>query len=232
MKRIIFALISICSASFSNAQSFSIPHDTVSATVTTSMNMYNNMTNISGSDIFVDWWVAAHNLPADWAATFAICDNYLCYYNINNTLLSGNTFTTDTISPAEVANFYVLPDLTNATTFGTFYVKVEMIEGSITIPSWYIISKWATGVNTVTYRNTELVVYPNPVMDKLNILIDDKLKVNNIVVTDITGKVLANNVHSGNSSSFSTADLGVGMYFLKAIDAEGKTVASTKFNKL
>jgi hypothetical protein len=232
MKKIIFALAALSISNIALSQSFSIPHDTVSATVTTSMNMYNNMTSLSASDIFVNWRVTNHNLPADWASSFAICDNYLCYYNINNSLIGGNTFTTDTISPNETANFYVLPDLTNATTSGTYFVEVQMKEGTTSILSWYIISKWATGVEAVAYHNRSLVAYPNPANDELNLLVDNSLNIERVLVANIEGRIVGDFTLTNTNLSIPLSGFTPGIYVVKALGRNGQIESTTKFTKM
>lgn len=232
MKKLIFALAALSISNIALSQSFSIPHDTVSATVTTSLNMYNNMTSLSGSDIFVDWRISDHNLPADWASSFATCDNYLCYYNVNNSLLGGNTFTTDTISPSEVANFYVLPDLTNATTVGTYFVEVEMKEGTTTILSWYIISNSPAGIETTSYHNRSLIAYPNPANDEIHLLADRSLNIDKVLVTNIEGKIVGNFTLSGTNVSIPLSGFTPGIYFVKAVGSNGQVQGTTKFTKM
>lgn len=232
MKNILSTILFMAVSGTAFSQTFSIPNDTVSAYVVTTYNMHNDITNISASDITVTWRVTDHDLPLDWTTSFAICDNNLCYYNVNNSLLGGNSYTTATITPSSTANFYVLPDLTNATTNGTHFVKIVMNQGSTTIPSWYLITRGSTSVTSVAHTNKALITYPNPATDKINLLIDESQSIRKVSVVNIGGQVVSTKDVSGSVTTIDMSGLSSGIYVVKAFGAEGQVIATTNIQKL
>ncbi len=229
MKKTIIAAAIFFSISKTNAQVFTIPHDTVKAVVSTYQNMYNDITNISTGDIAVSWNVVSHDFPSDWAAGFAICDNNNCYYNANNLLLDGKNYTTANIQPTKKGNFYVLPDVTNASP-GTHYVQVRMAFGSQTTDSWYIISKFTTGISSIEKLNANIWTYPNPSLDDLTIVHDGSLRVAEVVIMNISGSVVYQKAANGdNNIKVDTRSFTNGMYYAKLVDKDGMTLGYTKF---
>src|SRR5690606_6124005 len=101
MKRLILAIVgfmSLVCGGKAGAQTatFTTERDTVEATYFGgTLNIHNDITNISSSPIQITWKVLATDFPASWttAEALGICDNVLCYNNISNSLLSGSTHT-------------------------------------------------------------------------------------------------------------------------------------------
>jgi hypothetical protein len=77
------------------------------------------------------------------------------------------------------------------------------------------------GINEV--EKIGVMIYPNPVTDKLNIVTNGTI--NKISVTDLSGKV----VFKGNSQSIDISALSKGVYFVKVETAQG--ISNTKFIK-
>src|ERR1700748_1230987 len=93
MKKFILSLFtaaSIFSAGNLFAQSFSIQHDTVYATVSSLSNISDPVINNSNSSITVNWNIVATNFPSDWINQLGVCDNNGCYNTNNSTLWNGS----------------------------------------------------------------------------------------------------------------------------------------------
>lgn len=229
-KLLLFALLVLFSFR-GIAQSFTIPHDTVTAVTSTSQNMYNNITNVSSAPISVSWRVTAHDFPADWQASFAVCDNKLCYYNVNGSLMSdfggGLPKTTNPIDPNQTANFYVLPDVTNANP-GTHYVGIDMSDGLYSKVSWYIISKWATGVTTVNPAIDGFSAYPNPATGDITVFHLGNNTIKHVELYDLSGKKMAQYKAGENTTKIDLAALANGFYLIKLVDDKGHLVGSLK----
>lgn len=229
MKKIFLALVILLSASSAYSQSFTIPNDTVSRTVTTTDNLHNDITNVSSAPIQVTWNVVTHDFPADWAAAFAICDNMLCYSAASN-ILSGISQTTGNIAPGTTAVFYALPDVTTATP-GTHYVQIRMASHSQTKDSWYFITKpGATGVVSYTRFDGQLVVYPNPASGAVKVLFSSDLNAKNLTVSDLTGKVVCKQAVSGTAAYLDVSKLPSGMYMLTIFGDSGQVLAISQFS--
>lgn len=233
MKRVVIYMLLIFSSFNAIAQRFTIPHDTVRATISTSQNMYNDMTNISTDTISVSWRVSSHDFPTDWQTSFAICDNKICYYNLNGSLMTdwggGPPKTTAPIKPGETATFYVLPDVTNASP-GTHYVGVNMSEGLYSKESWYIVSKWPTGVATVVEAKEGYAVYPNPASKEFIVFHAANKNIKMIELYNVTGMKIGQYNAGENITKVNIAAMNDGIYFVRIIDNKGNIVASLKLD--
>lgn len=228
MKKIFLAVCILLSLTPAYSQNFTIPNDTVTRVVTTTDNLHNDITNVSSSTIQVTWNVVSHDLPADWAATFAICDNYMCYSAASN-ILSGISQTTASFASGATAVFYALPDVSAATP-GTYYVQVRMVNGSQTKDSWYIMTKpGATAVVSYARFDGQVAVYPNPTSGNIKVLFSSDLNAKEITVFDIVGKIVRKHALSGNSADIDVSELPSGAYLLGIIGDGGQMLATTRF---
>ncbi len=209
-------------------QTFTLPADTVSMTMSGSEKMYNDITNIADSSIYVSWTVAEHDFPADWGKFLGICDNITCYTNIGNSLLRGDTQTTAEIVKGTTATFYVLPDLTDAAS-GTHYIKIRMMNGSYTKDSWYIVSKFSTGVVSVSRSDAKIITFPNPASTELTVVHDAKMGVKNIVVSGLNGQQVASHKASDRDTKIDVSGLVPGVYVIQLLNNEGRVAGSTQF---
>jgi PKD repeat protein len=76
----------------------------------------------------------------------------------------------------------------------------------------------ATGINNEVVSSSDVRIYPDPTSTQLTI--DTQLKIDNLTVTDITGKTIAS--ISLKSNVIDVSNLSDGIYFIK-IEGEGKT---------
>jgi len=77
-----------------------------------------------------------------------------------------------------------------------------------------------TGIDYVTSGNKEVIIYPNPTIDILKIVLNNDLKNTCITIYNSTGKLIktcntAKYLHSDNIISVSMSDIPTGVYFLK-----------------
>ncbi len=101
-----------------------------------------------------------------------------------------------------------------------FNIKQACIPG-VTIPSVVIITLKlnivATGslnLNAITNKNREMVFFPNPVNDLLNIETKHQEKIQSISITDASGKIVFSNSVNNNQQSISTRMLNKGLYYI------------------
>ncbi len=211
------------------AQSFTIPHDTTTVSMATYEKLHNDITNISDTAISLTWNVVSHDFPADWAETFAVCDNITCNTNTkNNLILGGKLYYMDVIEPGSIGSFYVLPDLTNAST-GTHYVQIRMTNGSYSKDSWYIVSKFATGITSVSRSDAKVVVYPNPATDELTVVCDPEVNASQIVISGLNGQNVGNYTVTGSNAKVDVDNLAPGVYSIRLIGTKGHIIGATQF---
>lgn len=150
----------------SQAQSFTVANDTVTATYTSGTQNYedavtNTSTNVNDS-LTLKWAVIASNFPADWVAASGICDNNICYPM--NSLWPSGAVKQSKKYPDGIGDFHLQTTLSSATTGGTYYVTVRLYNYYIPTDSateTYIISYTPTGIaNVINYK--DIALYPNP----------------------------------------------------------------------
>ncbi|HEY1032105.1 MAG TPA: T9SS type A sorting domain-containing protein [Flavipsychrobacter sp.] len=235
MKSSLLIVIILLLALKGSAQSFTLPKDTVKAAISTSLSMYNNITNVSNKTISITWKVVDHDFPPDWQSTFAVCDNKLCYYNTDGNLMRpigggvSKTYVTDTFGPGTWANFYVLPDVTNGAP-GTHYVKIDMTEGIYTKSSWYIVTKWPTGVSTIAQNDNQFVAFPNPATKDVTILHDKSSNVQELEIYNITGQKIRTYKATGSATKVDLSNFSNGIYFIKLLDHTGQVAGTIKLD--
>ena len=221
------------------AQNFTLPSMSSNDTIAKSINpgldkIYNKIRNVSSSPITVTWKVLAHDLPADWSNTtdaeFGVCDNLQCYYNTNNAILGGTANNTLAIAPGGESDFHVQINLDNAST-GTHYIKFNYTDGTQTEDAVFLITKTPTNVSTITRTDDEIVIYPNPAKDFVNVLFNANAGVKTIAVHNMIGKLVNIYKVSANSARLETAELPAGVYFIRLQDAQGRVVGTRKFTR-
>ncbi len=212
-----------------NSQTFTIPHDTIIATIETSDKLHNDMANIDSVSIKVVWKIVSHDFPSDWGSSLAICDNNVCYTNGGNFLLNGSAKTTGFINVGDTGIFYIWPDLTSASA-GTHYLQVNMTHNSYSKDSWYIITKSTTGITTFKQSSALVSTFPNPTSDQLNVLFDESLGVKNIEISNMNGQLVYSNPISINSK-IDVSQIPAGSYFVHLFNENRHIVGVSKFNK-
>lgn len=236
MKKILLAaaLIGVFAMPQASAQTFTTPADTVTDNYTGggSSNYHNNITNITGSSIQVNWKVTNNDFPASWKtdAALGICDNQQCYSNLNNQLTTGTTFTTLPITASTEADFHLQLNL-NGAVDGTHWMAAELKSGSQTKNVVWVISKNSTGVPSVTRSEDNVVVYPNPARSSVNVVFNGGPTVRNVAVFNLIGKMVSIYHVSGNSANIPLNDVPAGIYFLRLLDNQGQVIATRKFTR-
>jgi hypothetical protein len=95
------------------------------------------------------------------------------------------------------------------------------------------LAKAEKGIRTVLSGEPQISVYPNPVNDELNIIINSKDSKSQIIqISDVSGMVLFNQNTQISSGilKLNLESLASGLYLIKLIDSDGKSMA-TKFVK-
>ncbi len=228
MKKFLLAGLFIGSMGAVNAQSFHMHTDTARAAVSGVAEIHNDIMNMSGSPITVSWKVLSHTLPPSWVAVTGICDNFQCY---QSTVFDGtSTKVTQPIASGATATFDIQMDASSLAPGGPYYAVVELKEGSTTVPAVFELTKFTTGVATVS-KTSDVVVYPNPARSELNILFDGNA-VKTIAVYNLIGKAVKVYKVSGNSAKLDIDNLPSGIHFVNLYDGQGRVVATRKFTHL
>lgn len=82
-------------------------------------------------------------------------------------------------------------------------------------------------LNTDSFFNNNFSIYPNPVVDIINISSLNNTEISKVAITDINGRIVKEVISSVNN--FSVNELNAGIYFLKIFTKEG--TGTSKFVK-
>lgn len=223
------------SSNTADAQAFTTEADTVWYTVGgNEANIHNNITNQSAANMKIVWHVSATNFPADWKkeSVLGICDNVLCRNNTGDTALTnGAMYTSADYAPNVMGDFHVQLLGMNGVTPGTYYLKVNLREdGGLTDKDIvFVIGKWATNVKGVSSSSDDVVLYPNPARNELNVTYGAKAGVKTIAVYNLIGKQMAAYKVGATSAKLNIDNIPSGIYFVRLMDGNGKVVATRKF---
>jgi hypothetical protein len=193
----------------------------------------NTLTNTTTSAITVNWRVISHNFPtapSKWFTSFGVCDNNLCYGSDLITLSMGSypTKTTNPIPGSSNMHLYASFGEISGAASGPFYVSIEVKEGSTTDTVTYIANKWPTAITTVK-TNDNVIVYPNPAHDELNVIFSSIPDVKTLTVVNMIGKVVDVYKVNTNSAKINIENIPSGVYILRLTDSQGHVVVTRKF---
>ncbi len=236
MRRLVylFALPLLFASNKSEAQSFSMQKDTITIASYGYTDIYNYLTNNTSDTLRVKWKVIYESLPVSWKdhAAFGICDNVTCY---DKTVFSGATLTTDTIGAGKNMPFKMQIDVSSSSVTSTsagnpIYVSFELSEGTTIDTVTFGVYKWNTNnVSKVAINRDEVVVYPNPAYNEVNVTFNKELGVKNVAIYNLVGKQVSNYRVNGTSAKLDIEKIPAGIYFLRMVDSNGRVVATRRF---
>lgn len=242
MKKILLALfgfIGLCTP-IVNGQTFTPAADTVNAFVGGVGVIHDDLTNITSSPLSLRWHVIATNFPADWltAAAFGICDNGLCRNNTGDTFLwnastgMGTSFTSAPYTPSVAGTFDLSLNMTSVSV-GCHYVTIGITDvgAFYTKNITFNICKVPTNTQTVANTPAEVVLYPNPATNELNVVYGEASDVKTIAIYSIIGKVMSVYKVGETSANLNLENIPSGVYFVRLMNSHGDAVVTRKFTK-
>lgn len=232
MRKIVYllALPFLFAANTSSAQSFTMQKDTVSSAASGYADIYNNLTNTTADTISVTWRIIAETLPQSWKdhGAFGLCDNVQCY---PPSILTGTLQMTDTIGAGKQMALKMQFDASSSSVVpgGPYYVVTEISHGSTMDTVVYKLNKWATNVAKMNTDKDDVMLYPNPAKDEVNITFSKDLGVKTIAIYNLVGKQMAAYRTNNNSAKLDIEKIPSGIYFVRLMDNTGRVVATRRF---
>jgi len=224
----------LLSAQKASAQSFSVAHDTVWIGASYGAAVFrDSVTNSTASTLDLQWKVVATNFPADWQNTAsAFCDQTACYFM--NTLWPSPVSKLSMLAPG-AQPFFLTVDFNTATSWGCYYVRVRMNNNAVptdTAYETYMICRNHPADVLQLRGKEDVLLYPNPASDELNLLYDAQAGIKTIAVYDVIGKMkTVYKTTDDNSANLNLASISPGIYFVRLMNGEGAVVATRKFTK-
>ncbi len=246
---IVLMFLGVLAPGFVKAQTFTVPFDTVFITMpynTYHIDAFDNITNITyPSGMVINWHVFASNFPADFCKNLAlgICDNKQCYNNRNDSVLwnrntnSGSLYTSNTTGSGYAIDtpgqFELQLSLGPNNTSGVYYLSVNLADAASSYAKniTFVINRPTTAVTNINKVSDEILLYPNPAINDLNVVYDASLDIKTIAVYNIIGKVMSVYKVPGTSANLNLENVPSGIYFLRLYNADGENVITKKFTK-
>lgn len=225
--------VAMASANSADAQSFKMQSgDTVYVNTTAGYTSHNNIENMSGANMKLQWKVIYNNMPADWSATLGICDNKQCYSGSDINV--GNLWETLDYSHTVVGDFHLTGDLSSASGVGPYVVRIRLNNKTIptdTAIATFIFGKGTASVPTTKVTAADVQLYPNPATSSVNVVFDEAADVKNVAIYNIIGKQMSLYRTMGNSANMNVENMPAGIYFVRLLNSRGDIVATRKFTK-
>jgi Secretion system C-terminal sorting domain len=199
----IAVVVTLCCSILSNAQTFSVAHDTVYQTVNGSAVVKDNITNLTSGNLNMKWKVLRSDFPADWVvdSVFGICDACICNTNLGDTAIwnatthVGATYSCANYMASATSLFELSLNYATVPSGGTHYMTVAFSDGVLGGTSHnetFIISHWTTGIANVNTQIDHVMVFPNPASDAATVSFGLKEAGEvTFTVLDETGRVVA-----------------------------------------
>ncbi|MBS1630481.1 MAG: T9SS type A sorting domain-containing protein [Bacteroidetes bacterium] len=245
------ALLAIAGSAF--AQNIITENGTDSAqkayTSGADLTVVNGIRSGTSTDVVLKWSIvsASTTFGPGWEIVGSgVCDNNICW-NAQNA--SNNLFNNDTLiesnpydnSPfptggsfGSLHDFHVVFAANNPPNGSAAIVRVNaMDKNSLTTRTLtFIAYKGTLGVNTFK-SSDDIVLFPNPAHEAVNVVYDPSLGVKTIAVYNLIGK-LVGPLYRPTSTGSAHIDLGevpTGVYFLRLMDGQGRVVATRRFTR-
>ncbi len=231
MKKLLLGLITLLTFTQGFAQTFTTDHGDSSNASWVSpdddVKVANNITNTSSTDLYLKWRMTNSDTSNGWKLT-GFCDNVTCYTNVGS-----GWHVTDAYVPNVPGNFYALFNGNNAPVGSSAWIEVNVHD---TVSHYqktliYVAYKGTNNVVSVTRADDNVVLYPNPARNSVNVVFNQSMGVKNIAIYNLIGKAVSVYKVNGNSAKLELNEVPSGIYFVRLMNSRGQIVATRKFTK-
>lgn len=215
MKKI-FTLLFIVSSFYLEAQTVSFTTNDslhLEDIATTSGASFEHKTYVQNdviSSVEVLWEIDSAYYPSAWESS--MCDNEIC---VDIAVQDNNVFTLASSGETGELKMGYLPNSTS----GDAYVRVRVKADGTTDAYIYMIYTASitvdisSGISTIDASSMR--IFPNPVMNNINVNFDDNLDVTSASIYNVIGKKVKTVSLTSNQNSINTSNLENGMYIIK-----------------
>jgi hypothetical protein len=204
----------------------------------TDVAVYNRVKSGTSNNVVLKWNVVYRSFDNGFDETASgICDNNQCYYasSSNNFFANGNIFYSYPYNSSGFGDFHVLFGLSGTPTVGAMAVaRINAYDtvSHTTRTLTFIAKKCALGISSVSSTD-EIVLYPNPARDAINVIYDASAGIKTMAVYNIIGKLMGPiyKPSSSNSAKIDLDDMPTGIYFLRLMDGQGRVIATRRFTR-
>lgn len=168
------------------------------------------------------------------------CDNVTCYTALDPSNLFNNNayYYSDTYDNSGFTgtshDFHMLFSTSNPANGSSAVVRVNAYDtfSKTTRTLTFIGYKSTTGISTIN-SSDDIILYPNPAREAVNVVYDDKAGVKTIAVFNMIGKLMGPvyKPSSNGSAKIDVDDMPTGIYFLRLMDGQGHVIATRRFTR-
>ena len=214
------------------------------------LTVVNGIRSGSANDVVLRWRVVSSSTsfgPGWEMVGSGVCDNNTCY---SASTASNNLFTNDmnftsnaydnSAFPAggsygdPAHDFHVIFTANNPPNGSSAVVRINAtdVNSMATKMLTFIAYKGSLGVTNFS-SSDDIVIWPNPAHDVVNVMYDEKAGVKTIAVYNLIGKLVGPIYRpvSAGSAHLELNDMPTGVYFLRLMDGQGRVVATRRFTR-
>lgn len=192
----------------------------------------------TGATMTIRWNVASATFGTGWSDLGSgVCDNNTCYTATsgNNIFTNASVKTTSQYDNSGYHDFYVVFNTANNpanNSMAVVRVNAQDMESSTNRTLTFIAYKGSLGVSTFS-SSDDVVLFPNPARDAVNVYYDEKTDVKTIAVYNLIGKLMGPiyRPSSNGSAKIDLDNMPSGIYFLRMMDSQGHVVATRRFTR-
>ena len=234
------ALVGLLSFSISTAQTFQAQEGDTSIlgynTSNSTMFVYNRLRSTGANPVTLEWRMTLDNIAPSWTLT-GFCDNISCRSASASRDASWKTTDPYTSNYNSASNDFHIAyeNMAAAANNSTSVVQIavrDTANRNVVKTYTFIATKGTTGLVNVTRTDDEVVLYPNPARDHINVLFNGTAGVKNIALYNLIGKpVMVYRVQDNNSAKLDLNNVASGVYFMRLMNAQGTVVATRRFTR-
>lgn len=192
------------------------------------------------TNVAVQWNVVYSNFPSDWLKLSGFCDNENCYTN-DHLWPSSSTHKMITIynsTPfSKTIPFYLSTAINANSTPGLYFITVKFENLNSTQDIAYetfkvdketFIGRLDNENVDQTFDNTEVLLYPNPSYENINISYEGN-NVKRVEIYNIEGKLISTYQFQANITTIDLKNYPDGLYYVRLIKDDG-SIITKKFS--
>jgi hypothetical protein len=243
MRNVIFTLFSafvlLCSSAASAQIITKNGKDTAAGHYTGSGQtvVHNDIKSGSANPVYLKWNVIDYNFGTGWEiVNSGFCDNVLCQTAgdpINNLFTSGETFKSEPYG-STFGDFKMQFETSNPPVGSSAYVRVfarDTVSNDTRTLTFigYVAPAGVASINS----SDDVILYPNPAREAVNVIYDSKAGVKTIAIYNVIGKLVGPIYKPSNNGSakIDLNEMPNGVYFLRLMDGQGHVLATRRFTR-
>jgi hypothetical protein len=205
---------------------------------TSTLEVHNNIRSSTANPVYLKWNVTSYNFMTGWDIVNAgFCDNNNCYSAgtpTNNLFTNGTQFKSFAYDNTQFGDFHMLFATSSPAVGTSAWVKVLARDtvSNVSRTLTFIGYRAPLGITTIN-SSDDVILYPNPARESVNVIFDEKAGVKTIAIYNLIGKLMGPIYKPMNNGSarIDLSEMPNGVYFLRLMDGQGHVLATRRFTR-